>query len=358
MDKLLKILLLLFLIIFALYFAKGFFIPITIASLLSFLFLPVSEAFERLGTGRIVSIFLCLMIIIIIVSCLIFLFSSQLMDFTENLPELKNKAKEKLHIILKFIESVTAIPYKEQKEWISEMNEIISVRTWIQDILFTITTLFLNLGLIIIYVFCFLYYRKKFVSLFVSLFSKGNTEKAKEAMLKIRKLSSHYFSGVITVMVILGTMHSIGLLLLGIEHAIFLGYLASMFSLVPVVGTMIGSVIPFLIALLTKESIWYSIGVAIVFSFNLFFESQILTPLIVGSHIKINPMAVIIAIVIGGFIWGIAGMVLFVPMLGMLNIASDNIESLYPVKVFLSENNKKATLGILKNLKNNLKKNN
>jgi predicted PurR-regulated permease PerM len=124
------------------------------------------------------------------------------------------------------------------------------------------------------------------------------------------------------------------------------------------VGTMIGSIIPFLIALLTKESIWYSIGVAIVFSFNLFFESQILTPLIVGSHIKINPMAVIIAIVIGGFIWGIAGMVLFVPMLGMLNIASDNIESLYPVKVFLSENNKKATLGILKNLKNNLKKNN
>jgi predicted PurR-regulated permease PerM len=357
MDKPLKILLLLFLIVLALYFAEGFFIPITIAGLLSFLFLPVSERFERLGIGRIISILICLLIILAFISGLIFVFSSQLMAFIENLPALENEAREKFHTILRFIESVTKIPYETQKEWVSEMNEGFTMNEWVQNIFFATTSLFLNLGLIIVYIFCFLYYRNKFLTFFISLFSKEHNDQAKEMMLKIRKLSSRYFSGVLTVIAILGTMHSIGLLLLGIEHAIFLGYLASMFSLVPVVGTMIGSTIPFLIALLTKQSLWYAAGVAAIFSFNLFMESQVLTPLIVGSHIRINPMAVIIAIVIGGFIWGPIGMVLFIPLVGMLKIVSDNVESLYPLKVFLSEDNeeKKPSL-IVENLKKKLKK--
>ncbi|HXA00527.1 MAG TPA: AI-2E family transporter, partial [Cytophagaceae bacterium] len=327
------------------------------AALLSFLLLPVSDRFERMGMGRIISILICILIIMTVISGLVFVFYSQVMAFIENLPSLESEGREKFHTVLRFIESATNISYQTQKEWISEMNQDFSINKWIQNIFFATTSLFLNLGLIIVYIFCFLYYRNKVLTFFISLFSKEHNQQAKEVMLKIRKLSSRYFSGVLTVIAILGTMHSIGLLLLGIEHAIFLGYLASMFSLVPVVGTMIGSTIPFLIALLTKQSLWYAAGVAAIFSFNLFMESQVLTPLIVGSHIRINPMAVIIAIVIGGFIWGPIGMVLFIPLVGMLKIVSDNVESLYPIKVFLSDDNreKKPSL-IFKNLKNKLKK--
>jgi predicted PurR-regulated permease PerM len=352
MDKPLKILLLLCLIILALYIAKGLFIPITIASLLSFLFLPLTERLERLGIGKMLSILICLLIILTIIFGLVFLFSSQLVNFLENLPALEDEAKNKFQSVLRFIESITQISYEKQKEWIADMNKDFSIRTWIQDLFFATTTLFLDLGLIIVYIFCFLYYRNRFLSFFISLFSKEQNEQVKEVLLKIRKLSSRYFSGILTVIAILGTMHSIGLLILGIEHAIFLGYLASMFSLVPVVGTMIGSTLPFLIALLTKQSIWYAVGVAAIFSFNLFVESQVLTPLIVGSHIRINPMAVIIAIVIGSFIWGPVGMVLFIPLVGMLKIVSDNVESLYPLKIFLSdENEEKKPPGILKKIK-------
>jgi predicted PurR-regulated permease PerM len=352
MDKSLKILLLLFLIVLGLHFVKGFFIPITISALLSFLFLPVSARFERMGTGRIISILLCILIILIFISLIIFLFSSQLMDFIENLPALEKEAKEKFHTILRFIESATKIPYETQREWVTEMNKGFSMKEWVQNLFLVTTSLFLNLGLVIVYIFCFLYYRDKFLTFFISLFPKEHDEQAKEIMLKIRKLSSRYFSGVLTVIVILGTMHSIGLLLLGIEHAIFLGYLAGIFSLVPVIGTLIGSTIPFLIAILTKESIWYGVGVAILFSFNIFLESQVFTPLIVGSHIRINPMAIIIAIVIGGFIWGPIGMVLFIPLVGMLKIVSDNVERLYPLKIFLSDDaEEKKPAGILKKIK-------
>jgi predicted PurR-regulated permease PerM len=336
-NKLIKILFLLFLIFVILFLASEFLIPITIAGILSFLLLPLVQKFEKLGVSKIISILICLTLIILLLSVLIFLILSQISDFTDHIVELEVNAKKKLDDIMKFVESITMISYERQMRWIMAFrHELMSRKGFQRFFLFT-TSFFENVGLIIIYIFCFLYYRNKLYNVFVLLFPNSKHKKAEEELLKIQKVSTHYFSGVLTVMVILGTMHSIGLLLLGIKHAIFFGYLASLFILVPFVGTMIGSSIPILIALLTKDSVWYAVGVAGIFSFNLFIESQLLTPMIVGSHIRINPMAIIFAIVIGGFIWGFAGMVLFIPLLGILKIVADQSDGLNIVKVLLSE---------------------
>ena len=342
LNQIIKILLFLFLITAALYFAQDLFIPITIACLLSLLLLPIQEKLER-KTGKVVSIVLCLLIIITFISSVTLLFASQVISFSDQFSELKNKATERFHDALHLIESKTSISTSNQKKWLSEMSGgKIHPGKWIQSVFMAGSSLLLTFGLIIVYIFCFLYYKEKFNSFFMSFAKEENKQRMAEALVKIKHLVSHYFIGMVIVMVILGTMHSIGLLLLGIPNAIFLGYLASMFIIVPVVGTMIGSSIPFTIALLTKDSAWYAIGVAGVFSFNIFMESQVLTPNIVGSHIKINPMAIIIAIVIGGSIWGIAGMVLFIPIVGMVKIVSQNVENLAPLDILLSDDKKEG----------------
>jgi AI-2 transport protein TqsA len=338
-SKLQKTLLLLFLVIAGLYLGKDFLVPLAISALISFLFYPLAERLEKWGAGRVLSTVICIFTILTLLSGMMFLFYTQLMSFSNYLPQLKEKAGEKFHILLDFIESRTRISSEKQVEWFTKIyNDTVSSGSkWVQSIFFTSTSFLLNLLLVMAYNFCFLYYREKLGAFFLSLSGNTHKEQTGKMMGKIQHLASHYFSGIIIVMAILGTMHSIGLLLLGIDHAIFLGYLAGTFILVPVVGTIVGSTIPFLIALLTKDSVWYAAGVAAIFSFNLFIESQILTPMIVGGHIRINPMAIILAIVLGGLVWGLAGMVLFIPMVGVLKIIADNSEEMLPLRILLSE---------------------
>jgi predicted PurR-regulated permease PerM len=335
------VLIVLFLIILFLYYAQEFLIPITISALFSFLFLPLAIRLEK-WLGRIPSIIICLLIIILILAGFIFFFYSETITFVDDFPNLKAKASEKFHRVIDFIESKTNISSNQQINWINNVfkNHFKETGKWFEGALLGITTLFLSLALVAVYIFCFLYYREKFYQFFISLFKGEKRNEVDKVMLNIRTLSGRYFSGILIVMIILGTMHSIGLLLLGIEHAIFLGYLAGFFIVVPFVGTMIGSMLPIIIALVTKDSIWYAVGVAGIFSFNLFIESHILTPLIVGSHIQINPMAIIVAIIVGGLIWGLAGMVLFIPLIGILKILADNIEPLKPLSILLGDTNR------------------
>jgi len=333
----------LFLIVLFLYYAQEFLIPITISALFSFLFLPLSLWLEK-WLGRIPSIIICLLIIIIILAGFIFFFYSETITFIDDFPNLKAKASDKFHRIIDFIESKTSISSSQQLSWLNTVlkNHFKETGKWFEGALLGITTLFFNLGLVAVFIFCFLYYREKFYQFFISFFKGERRGEVEKVMFNIRTLSGRYFSGILIVMIILGTMHSIGLLLLGIEHAIFLGYLAGFFIVVPFVGTLVGSLLPIIIALVTKDSIWYAVGVAGIFSFNLFIESHILTPLIVGSHIQINPMAIIVAIIVGGLIWGLAGMVLFIPLIGILKILSDNIEPLKPLSILLEDNKRSS----------------
>jgi hypothetical protein len=59
-------------------------------------------------------------------------------------------------------------------------------------------------------------------------------------------------------------------------------------------------------------------------------EANLLTPYITGSRIKLNPLATILVILLGNFIWGIPGMILFVPLFGMLKVVFDEIPQLHP----------------------------
>ena len=136
----------------------------------------------------------------------------------------------------------------------------------------------------------------------------------------------------------------IGLLALGIDHAIFFGILSGVLTIIPYVGIIIGALFPVLMALITKDSIWYAIGVVIVFFTVQFFEGNFITPRITGSKVSINALAAIIALLIGGKILGIAGMILAVPAIGVLKILLSHSEHLKPFVILLEDANGKKPL--------------
>jgi putative heme transporter len=159
-------------------------------------------------------------------------------------------------------------------------------------------------------------YREKLRQFFESLNPGGEMRWKKE----IESVIRGYISGLSIVVFIAGALNSIGLLMLGIEHAIFFGFLSGCLTVIPYVGITVGATLPAVLALVTKDSAWYAVGVVGVHAFVQFLEGNFITPKVTGSRISINAMAAILALLVGGKIWGIPGMILAVPAIGIVKI--------------------------------------
>lgn len=187
--------------------------------------------------------------------------------------------------------------------------------------------------------------------------SRDNHEIANSITEQISKVTQQYLIGVLLVIIILAVLNTTGLLIIGIKHAVFFGVLAAILNIVPYIGVLVGSLFPIIMALLTKDSIWSAVAVAGVFAFNQFLENNFLTPNITGSQVKINPLAAIMALIVGGMIWGVAGMILFIPFIGIAKILFDNIQSLKPLGYLIGEddNGEKEKDGFFKRTVNKIK---
>ena len=183
--------------------------------------------------------------------------------------------------------------------------------------------------------FLLLIYRDKIKLFFLSMIPNDNDELVWKK--DIENVTQGYITGLMLVILIVAALNTMGLLFLGIKHAIFFGILSGVLTIIPYVGIFIGALLPFLMALITKDSIWYAVGVVIVFTVVQFLEGNFITPRITGSKVSINALAAIIALLLGGKILGIAGMILAVPAIGVLKIAVAYSTRLKPFVILLGD---------------------
>ena len=201
----------------------------------------------------------------------------------------------------------------------------------------TTTNMLANLSILPVYVFFLLYYRDLFKQFFYKVFSDVKKTKINEVMGKIYEVVHSYLSGLLIVTLIVGTLNSVGLLALGIPSAFFFGFLAASLLILPYIGILVGSILPIVVALVTKDSPMYAVGVAGVFFFIQMLEGNFITPYIVGSKISVNPLAAILGLFLGGSLWGIAGMALALPLTATLKVIFDAVEPLKPYGYLLGE---------------------
>ena len=150
-------------------------------------------------------------------------------------------------------------------------------------------------------------------------------------------MTQAYITGLMLVTLIVAILNTIGLLFLGIEHALFFGILSGILTIIPYIGIFLGALLPTLMALITKDSAWYAVGVIAVFFVVQFLEGNFITPRITGSKVSINALAAIIALLLGGKILGIAGMILAVPAIGVLKIMLAYSRRLKPFVILLGD---------------------
>ena len=188
-----------------------------------------------------------------------------------------------------------------------------------------------------IFVALILYYRELLVKFVLIAVPDKQVQGFKTTISEMGTTYFKFAKGMALIYLIVGLLNSLGFLALGLPNAVYLGVLASLLTFFPYIGIMIGGLAAVIVAWTTFGSVWYPIGVVAILGIVQYLEANVIFPLAVGHQLRINPFATFVAIIIGGRIWGVAGMILFVPFAAILKILSDQLEELRPLGVLLGE---------------------
>jgi putative heme transporter len=312
--------------------ASDLVVPLAFAAFLAIVMLPVVKKLEKRRVAPWLAITIVLVATVVIVGLLIWLVVNQVVGLIADLPNLQAKFENSINDMSGILQRDFGVSTSDQNNFLREAMRTVSA--YLGDVLISTTNTLSVLIQIPIYIFLILIYRDKFRDFFLSLIPGDNEFVWKKDM---ERVIQGYISGLTWVTLIIASLNCIGLLALGIDHAIFFGILSGVLTIIPYIGIIIGALFPLIMALITKDSIWYAIGVVIVFAVVQFLEGNFITPRITGSKVSINALAAIIALVIGGKILGIGGMILAMPAIGVLKILLSHSEHLRPFVILLED---------------------
>jgi predicted PurR-regulated permease PerM len=340
--KAVYLLLLAFLLFYGMVYAKFILIPLTLACLFAILLTPLATLFERWGVHKTLASLLCILVMFVIVGILIFLLSRQIMSFITDLPSITGKINSRLTDIQAYIERRTHLSPTRQISWLQQ--EISDSSSLFTPAISATTSTFATVALVPLYTFFLLFYRLKILVFFEKVTPEQNHFTVHQIIHKIKQLVQSYLSGVIIVIFIIALIVGTGLAIIGVPYAIFLGALAGILNVIPYLGILTAAVMSVVLATMTNDAASVPILVFFLFLGTHMLEANIITPNIVGSKVSINPLASLLALVLGAEVWGIAGMILFIPMLGIVKVVFDNIKELQPYGFLLGmEPNENAT---------------
>lgn len=337
LDNIWKILLTFILLTYALIEARSILIPIVFSAFLTIILNPVVSFLENKKFPTWLSILTTLILVILIISGGIWFISAQGKSLLNDMPDLVGKYNAFLDGLEEQFGDIFGVYGKDQIAFIKENSTgIISSGTGIlTDALNATSSLVSFFTIVPIYVVFMLLSRGS-----MRQFLKALGKRSKKDYLaiggEIKAMVINYIGGLLMVVGIIACLNTIGLLALGIKHAIFLGVLSGVLTVIPYIGIMIGGAIPVLVALLTKDSLFYPLAVVALIAVVQFLEGNFITPKIMGSKVNISALAAIIALLIGASIWGIIGMILAIPLIGIVKIIFGHIDELKPYAILLA----------------------
>lgn len=338
-QRLAHFLLCLSIVLYALYAGSSFFIPLTYGMFFALMLQPLCRWFEDWVGGRVVAVILTLLTSTTVVLGVIFFFFNQVQSILTEAEDIYSGLQETLYEWAEYGGGTFGLSGQDVEKYIDEAITSVSNEPFgiVSTGLSTSGVLLANFSLVAIYTFFFLLYRTAVKNFFLGQLSSGDQNEGLETMNEIQQVAKNYLGGMGLVMLILGVLNSVGLFAIGLDYFLVWGFLAAVLGIIPYVGTVIGGLLPFMFAIATTESLWQPIMVIVLYMTVQFVEGNFITPKVLGGSVKLNALAAIVAVIIGSFFWGIAGVIIAIPLLAMVRIILTHIEPLRPIALLLSD---------------------
>lgn len=322
-----------------LYFGSPLFIPLSFALLISFAVYPVCKKLEQKGVPSMVAIIVCVLMVVLFFAAILALLFQQLLSFSAEWIPLKDKLMQSLTQGRGYLNEHFNITEERQEEWMKNMlvGSSGGVISFLKGLVYASGVSAILLLIIPVYSVLLLYYRRILTEALYGLFPTAQRMVVKEILAETIHQYHNFIKGMIIVYLVVGILNTIGLMLLGIDHALLFGFIASILTFIPYVGIMVASLLPIAISWLTYDSAWYPVGVILMFTVVQYLEANIIYPVAVGNRLHLNTLVIFIAIILGGILWGAAGMILFIPFVAILKLIADHTKGWETISKLLGE---------------------
>ncbi len=312
----------------AIYLGQDILVPLAMAGLLAVLLRPVENWLTRRGLHKVIAISLALLLAVIVLTAVAILLSVQLSDFTDDLPKLRQHLNEVYDNVRRWVRSEYNVSYREQEKYLqkAQAQTLSSLQT--ADTLGVVTGPLGTLILLPFYVFLLLYYRSMLLHFVVVLFPERHADRVREVLSEIKLVIQSYVVGLLIETACVAALNSVGLLLLGVQYAVLLGIMAAILNLVPYIGGLIATLLTVLVTMSYQPDISILLGVVGVFLLVQFIDNNGLVPFIVASKVRINALVSIVGVLIGGALAGVSGMFLSIPVIAIMKVIFDRVDSL------------------------------
>jgi predicted PurR-regulated permease PerM len=323
---------------YVLYIGQDIIIPLVFATIISILLNPLMNFFVNKRMNRVLAIFLSIFLAIVILLGIMYFIYFQLMNFSDTLPQLKSRFSELYKTSIDWIADTFNVAVPKIESWITKTRteEMKGGSAVIGQTLGTLSGGLVVTLLMPVYVFMILFYKPLLLDFIRRLFPEKSHTMIGEVLRETKSLIQSYLLGLLVEAAIVATLNSVGLLILGIQYAVLLGIIGALLNMIPYIGGVIAISLPVIIALATKEPV-YALFVIGVYLLIQLIDNNFIVPKIVASRVKINALISIIIVLLGGALWGIAGMFLAIPLTAIIKVICDRIEPLKPLGFLLGD---------------------
>jgi predicted PurR-regulated permease PerM len=314
-----------------LYYGKVFLIPLFFSILFAMLLLPVCRKLEKWGVSRIGSTLLGIFLIILFVVVLLGIIGAQVASLSQDMPKIQAKAQQLIQMTQGWVQSQFGVTPQQQIAYLQKgvRNMSNSANSFFTSLVSGAMGLITGFVLFLLYFFFLMWKREKYREFFLRLVEEENRTETKKALDQITQVASQYLIGRLISMVFLAVFYMIGFTIVGLPNGPLVALVAVIPTIVPYVGTFVGGFFPLAMALVSGSA-GMLLPVAIILVVAQAIDNNLIEPLVEGESLDISPIFTIVAIVLGEMVWGVAGMVLFIPLFAILKIVCDHIPALHP----------------------------
>ena len=319
-----------------LYFSQFVLIPFVFAALFASLLDPIVTFFERIKIPRLMAIALCVILAFLCFCAVAYFIFDQLSLFIDSLPKFSEKIGIMIEQLKEGISSFFHIRHEavdaQFKKWAKLFDQLDVAIGYLSG--FAISAAFTWLFMPA-YVFLILYSQPLIWTFIKKISDRKNLGEISDAILAIKAVVQSYLIGLVIEAIIVACLNSTALLILGIDYAIAIGVIGAILNMIPYIGGIFSVIIPILIAILTKDPITTPLLITTAYVIIQFIDNHFIVTFIVASRVRINPLVSVIAVIIFGQMFGVAGMFLALPITGILKIVFDRIDVLAPYGMLL-----------------------
>ncbi|KFC20274.1 AI-2E family transporter [Chryseobacterium sp. FH1] len=305
-------------------------IPMVLGLLISILLMPLSRFMEkRLRFPRSLSSILASLLALAIIGGVIYVLSLQVAKLANDWPSFQKQFVDLIDDLQGWISRTFGVRRKDQLLYLNDTaKKSISTGTAILErALKSIGYVLMLTGFTFLFTLFFLLYRTHLLKFLVASFSETYHKTVFEIIDNIQFMVKKYLVGLFLQMLIVTILSLIAYTIIGVKYNFMLAILTGILNILPYIGILIALLIGALITFATagiSHVLFIVIAIVVIHAI----DGNIIMPRVVGSKVKINSLIVIIGLVIGEMLWGIAGMLLTIPILAILKIIFDRVEGL------------------------------